>query len=1135
MTDNVSTRRSNVPHNLKKPKNQQKWNSVAYSAADDNDADVLVEDQVNRGPAQRKKPNVPSGRAAAPKSVARPTHPNQNRLRAKGPAEPIERVRTTIISGVRVMVLLRGLPGSGKSHLAQHLLNTTVPSVQCETFIFSTDDYFVRNCNGTYNFIPTLLSEAHGWNQQRVFTAAERGVSPIIVDNTHTQSWEMRPYLFAAVKYGYILETLEPNTPWAFNVSELARRNKHSVPRQKISDMQQRYEHNLTGTALLNLYNAQYPPNMRPPQRRVIPPLAQVKTGKKKQRLRKEKLRELGSRTGPENVTSPLPEHLLGPDELQLSDDTWDSDNDGTWEDLTPSSGDQYDLLSSDTTDTMEYVLVNPDNTLVYQKAHRISNATVEDDSQDLINFNDSENNKAMDDTNAVLLNELFWSGPSRETSDEDTIFKRLQDGLKSFSLNTDNKTKQPAEQLVFPELDFGKIDSANKWNVESWILDTNTATHSRRKYSTELLQQMESQEASTNTSSLDFIQLTKENCSDDLKILYGTSRDIAGDVQIRKTVVPPLKLMLDKGTTTTVEMGMGTSDIGSKSQHLKTLLNLFPQVQPDVLQDIFDKCQGDVNWAVDLLLECNQELTTEEPKTEQAMSECACSSEYEVHPLVDSISDGPVTQESKGSNDLQVHEHETSSKTPKHKNTNSSDPLKRYIEGQVKIGDEHYSEYLLNVRRRRHGESYSEEVLPTDAEQREHETVVEELDEGEDTSSEEELVELTLGTELVQQLEEQFGRAGGEYPSGFQPVVQLPASMARQLHALWLQSVCTQWRAHSSILQEIERQDRELALLLQQREQETDTETVPPRQPSLQEIMDMEIALAVYRADQQQWRNETPDDLASRMTRQKLFDEFPELDRSVLTEILQAHDNSFESTVQALLCSLDRTECTTLVCVDGRLQPRDDGGERLTRQLESAKHDPPPTLEWADQCAASDTDTGRMTAAEYREQAAHHLTMRQRLLAKASECAHKGMPQVAAYYSEVARLHMDKYEVANGRAACAFLSEHQSEQQGKGGGAAARTLDLHFLYVREAEQALALFLDNQISRLKQTGRPHDTVFIITGRGNRSAGGVSQLKPAIKRRLRERRLGYVEMNPGLLRVLLTKHSVLTNDLKNIKA
>lgn len=125
---------------------------------------------------------------------------------------------------------------------------------------------------------------------------------------------------------------------------------------------------------------------------------------------------------------------------------------------------------------------------------------------------------------------------------------------------------------------------------------------------------------------------------------------------------------------------------------------------------------------------------------------------------------------------------------------------------------------------------------------------------------------------------------------------------------------------------------------------------------------------------------------------------------------------------------------------------------------------------------------------------------MRQQLYQKASDAIKKGMPQVASYYSEVAKLHKQKYEYANHQAAAAFLSEHSINHNN------SKVIDLHYLYVKEAEQALAMFLDCHISHIQQTKQRQEFLFIITGRGKNSQDGISHIKPVVKRKLKERRL-----------------------------
>lgn len=136
----------------------------------------------------------------------------------------------------KIMYITRGISGSGKSTLAK--------SLAPKENIFSTDDFFM--IDGEYKFDASQLGKYHKMNQNRVEEALKNGVSPIVVDNTNTQGWEIKPYVMLADKYGYIVELKEPNTPWRFDSKELAIKNSHGVPEDSIKRMIDRYQHNLT-------------------------------------------------------------------------------------------------------------------------------------------------------------------------------------------------------------------------------------------------------------------------------------------------------------------------------------------------------------------------------------------------------------------------------------------------------------------------------------------------------------------------------------------------------------------------------------------------------------------------------------------------------------------------------------------------------------------------------------------------------------------------------------------------------------------------------------------------------------------------------------------------------------------------
>ncbi|TSK49665.1 NEDD4-binding protein 2-like 2 [Bagarius yarrelli] len=127
-----------------------------------------------------------------------------------------------------VLILMRGLPGSGKSTLARQI-SSRGPS----GLILSTDDYFYQKDG--YHFDPTLLGNAHDWNHNRAKKAMLEGRTPIIIDNTNVQAWEMKPYVSVALEMGYRVE-----------------RNHHGVPKESIANMLDRFELPISVDVVMN-------------------------------------------------------------------------------------------------------------------------------------------------------------------------------------------------------------------------------------------------------------------------------------------------------------------------------------------------------------------------------------------------------------------------------------------------------------------------------------------------------------------------------------------------------------------------------------------------------------------------------------------------------------------------------------------------------------------------------------------------------------------------------------------------------------------------------------------------------------------------------------------------------------------
>ena len=128
------------------------------------------------------------------------------------------------------LILLRGLPGSGKSTLGEVILY--LPNNNLKPL--SADDYFIMS-DGTYNFNFEKLKEAHNDCQQRCANLMMNGVIRIVVANTFTQEWEMKPYFEMAERYGYRIHTLIVENRHGDN-------NVHGVPDDKLEVMKNRFD-----------------------------------------------------------------------------------------------------------------------------------------------------------------------------------------------------------------------------------------------------------------------------------------------------------------------------------------------------------------------------------------------------------------------------------------------------------------------------------------------------------------------------------------------------------------------------------------------------------------------------------------------------------------------------------------------------------------------------------------------------------------------------------------------------------------------------------------------------------------------------------------------------------------------------
>ena len=119
-------------------------------------------------------------------------------------------------------ILIRGLPGSGKSTMAKQYHGSYI---HLETNMF---------WGPNYEFDMSRLKEAHEWcqNSARIFLASHS----VIVSNTFTTKKEMDPYFDIADEYGIVPTIILCQNQFG---------SIHKVPKEVIQKMRNRFEYNV--------------------------------------------------------------------------------------------------------------------------------------------------------------------------------------------------------------------------------------------------------------------------------------------------------------------------------------------------------------------------------------------------------------------------------------------------------------------------------------------------------------------------------------------------------------------------------------------------------------------------------------------------------------------------------------------------------------------------------------------------------------------------------------------------------------------------------------------------------------------------------------------------------------------------
>ncbi|XP_017102621.2 uncharacterized protein [Drosophila bipectinata] len=555
-------------------------------------------------------------------------------------------------------------------------------------------------------------------------------------------------------------------------------------------------------------------------------------------------------------------------------------------------------------------------------------------------------------------------------------------------------------------------------------------------------------------------------------------------------------------------------------------LRQMYPNKQLSGLWDLFVKCKADVDWAVDILLkedELNAQTASdpfgmEAPLSPEELAQFQCDCRGPSLPAAQAPEQAPLSPLTT----KLVPKPQRQSRSKRNASTNNKE-LQIQIQNCFVLGDDQYSEHTRKIRDIRNGildqPILSEPEVPEETEPEE--------DECEDNT----LMEMELDPSLIQQLRAQFHTEDEMLPSE-QDVptatkVFVPLQLANQLYMLWREAVYNQLEEQR---QRTLRDDEQFARLLKHPGYAECSES-----PSnVGELLDMELAWSIYNSEQLAAkqtaelaaRQQAPNDIATHLTKMKLCEKFPDIPSDTVLEIFAATGSNYGRTIEVLdsnaQSSLSEAELYEQAVREGEKLSAQVAIEEQKHQEEQQKlqnsfgqaqpsssnssSNRSPLLHEEAKCAAL------RDFEETRNLAAHHSQLKAECYLKAKQAVQRGNGSVALYYSEIAKLHKQKIDVFNQRAANCIMEVHRHTQNNPD------LLDLHYLHTVEAVSCLDLFIDRHITVLRNCTRVYKHVFIITGRGLHSANGVSTIKNRVKARLGERRLRWQEVNPGLLRV-----------------
>ncbi|KAF2366063.1 Smr domain [Trinorchestia longiramus] len=587
-------------------------------------------------------------------------------------------------------------------------------------------------------------------------------------------------------------------------------------------------------------------------------------------------------------------------------------------------------------------------------------------------------------------------------------------------------------------------------------------------------------------------------------KILEGNSVNF---ISVGPPQVPPdgpitkNNLRLEKGTMTD-ELVLQEKEAGV--QHLKCF---FPDIPDDSLHDILCRCNGNVDWAMNVLLDGGYELSDCDKYSVVQSNESGQSSPSESS--ANSSSEPPSRSTSPTAQKKQVKHRKKKQKA-----------VWRPCEDLTFNENSHGRTSNKNTPQPPRSNSSS-----PDSEKRNpssHSSVTSNSSESNGATADDyknmNKVSLELDPLFALQLINLFGPVGSlDLNHSFnedERRVYLPLRLCKEIHDIWNDAMNKDFEKENRIVQEYLDSDAACALQLQLEENEgrasgrcsptngdSFLEGFGTNQPpsTFQEVMELEKAL------QMSVKKTPTNSIALRLSSDRLCSEFIHVDPEVVKEALLHSNGRYDDAAYNLLQKFGCAPVRSKSCISELSEAVRDTDEMLLME-QKLRND----ME-LNSTSSGWIENTKDVWGEYEL----YRSLRKAALEKANQVTGPNADCIKSHYLNQASEFSKKMRAAE-------TATHQVVLQQRNFGRDPNTLDLHVLTVPASLLACDRFLQERLLALQSSaeagGSRKMTLSFITGWGKHSLAGRSKLKPAVKNFLTKK--GYKakmdQGNPGIL-------------------